>query len=395
MSEQTAETMGKTRGRDRIAELLPVIDFLDATVRYRVQAIESGRKPSEHFPDLNAARCQRRVYAARGLSLASVAKVKLELPPEPAIPDLARLLALVERSHDIRRQIDHEIGKTEAELKKARDGLQGDIDTLKDATLYAAAGYAETPHFRAERALLLEGQARRRLLAKWVGGNWTHLQHQIPQLHELDLEFKLLMQAVNHNLDRTNSTRVWAQNAMVLRLNTRYATLRDLSVQLAEQEGDQKRAEEVVAAKVQTAIDQAGGREVVAKAVRDALITTNAWLEASPDWPTISTADQRIRAIRDQADKLEAGSTLRANLEQDIAVLVEKVTPLRAAIESKRLEDVETLLSAALLGNEAARAQLEAIATQTPRAFADGFATAIAAAKFERSVLAELARVLK
>src|SRR6516162_2527519 len=63
MSEQTAETMGKTRGRDRIAELLPVIDFLDATVRYRVQAIESGRKPSEHFPDLNAARCQRRVYA--------------------------------------------------------------------------------------------------------------------------------------------------------------------------------------------------------------------------------------------------------------------------------------------------------------------------------------------
>jgi hypothetical protein len=392
LSPEAAKLMGKANGPALIAELIPVVQFFDKLTRYRWEAIRAGERPSLHSGELNSALQRRRIYAARAASLAAVAKLKLELEPATEIPDI-RLLMQAEGARDVTGHLASQAAKTRQELEQAKAALRADTDTLTSAALYREAGYLETAHWREERALLARAQEHRRLLAKFLGGTWADLQRRTPSMIEAEIEFKILLTEVSR-LDRVHRPRRWSQDAMVDRINAHVLKVRELSDRLVIEEGSHKQVRELVGRKVREAIEQAGGRQAVLDAIRQASIASETWLEVHPDWPLVITAEKRLDALSEQIGKLDPGSPLHTSFVQEGDELRARCDAMRAAIAAKRLEDIGVLLDSAAEGVEMARAGIEAIATQTPQAFNSEFVTSIATAKDHRILLAEFSRMV-
>lgn len=194
---------------------------------------------------------------------------------------------------------------------------------------------------------------------------------------------------------------LWHQDAWLTEYSKQVARKNALAARRAAIEGDKARTTEVVSQRCQQANSAAGGPALVAGSIVAAeVLAADFPLPLQPWINTVATLEGELGKVTDAFNRLALaiGDSLNPPASQ---ALRKQQADKTAALESARTELRQhhqrlaaELVQAASEGQEAARARIEQLTVKQPMAFPDGFAAAIAAARFDQAVLAELQAAL-
>jgi hypothetical protein len=242
------------------------------------------------------------------------------------------------------------------------------------------------------------------------GGNWLHVMHQ----RILDS-----LQVVMNRFGSASGQipfRAWADAQRTLQVaqlpNYAHPTrgpmelvidgaahaLREharCSAKLAALERNSKRSVEVVAQRVQAAIESAGRERVVSGCMAAELLSNQISAALTAKAQARKAAEDELRKHEEKLARFldlgitgEVTANTRANLEA-VSIAVQAV---RADFDREHRKLVEGLIDAAQGGGEEARAVIEALAQRQPDMFGSVFLHDIANARFDRAILLETAQ---
>jgi hypothetical protein len=184
---------------------------------------------------------------------------------------------------------------------------------------------------------------------------------------------------------------VLPQDGVLERLNAWCSRRREIQARVSALEGDLQRATQLVSTLVKKAVNDAGGFDAVVTGT----IAADALTSPQPTW---AAATAEHAAAEASLRKLEA-----AGVKEGPAYTAAQARSKEAAaqLDSAKGEDVAKrravalgIVEDALAGTEKGRARLESLANSAPSAFARGFASAIAAARYDVAVIVQLSEAL-
>ncbi len=355
--EDALEILARCRNKAAVKELEAAIAVLDGAVKTRFQGLGNLKSIRSAFQGLTDVLDRRRAYLSRLAGLRRALKMPAsKLPDTPVLPNLVNVGDHDTRPGDLQRHIASQV----AIARKALTEVDRDI-----ATWEAIASQDE--RYFAERVSLDPHPLPSKEEQQKLGGAGQ----------------------VAYNNRRLSLQRMWPQDAVMERL-VKYATIRrELIGRIAALEADAAASTTLVARKVKAAVDQAGGESAVILASVAADAVTN----LIP--PSIVRTLEAMKAETESAlSRLaSAGVTSGPAVDQAKAKLADVVGQLATAQQEscdRRRAVGAAIVERAIAGDEAARAQLERLATQYPVAFAPGFLSAIAAARWDHAAFAEI-----
>ncbi len=381
-SPEALAMLAKHHGRLALDEMAGAVRTLDGVVKERIQAMQRGGAPKDHLPVILDAGRRRAVYAGHHAALVRILKVKAALPDAPTVPPLVLVLGHAEGAGDVRAQV----AKAIASVKKDLATCNADINALTQ-TMGDPDGWAGLARPMGNR---VRDMAQRALVA--VAGV-ADLQQQCPGL---DLWVRSARDLAGNMKDLP--TMPWPgrhpADFALDRLTTLLRQRAELQARLTALEADTAQAQAVVASRVQSAVEAAGGIDAVVDGLADALVVSGRWLEAHADFPTLARIQAERAGVAKTLGQLRDGGPMAKNLQSQAQTLDTQTSELRGRIDSQRRAEVTALVESACRGDEDARKAVEDMAAGNPLAFVPRFPAAIAAAEFSRAVLTELAVVL-
>ena len=173
-------------------------------------------------------------------------------------------------------------------------------------------------------------------------------------------------------------------DTLLARVSTLLRRQAETTGHIEQLEQDRKAVTELVASRVQQALEAAGGKSDVTAAVHSAL----ALRDAMPVRPAeLDQVEEDLRRLEmGGADAAAIHGVLKARQEELTAELAAQADLGRQSRKTRAV----ALVRQAISGCEGGRQELERLATVVPRAFPPGFGEGITAARFDRAVIAEL-----
>ena len=343
------EVLAKARGKAAVVEAEAAVQALDADLRARFRQLTDLRSIRLVAMGVRDIIERRRIYAARAAGLRRALKLGAsKIPPSPVLPDLGRLGDHDTRPGDLQRHIA-------SQLELAKKGLaivESEIKTWE-------AIVADDGQYSLQRMSLEPVPTK---------------QGERPSEHTKRIEAY---------------RRCWPQDACLERLVRSVGDRRKLLGRIAALEADATNAMALVARLVKAAVDQAGGSSAVIMAAIAADACTNL---SSPSNIRALEAEKASReaALARLADAGVAEGPAVDRAHAELADIATQLAVARQESIDRRRAVASATVERALLGDEAARAQLERLATDYPIAFAGGFASAMSAARWDHAAFAEV-----
>jgi len=350
-SDEALEVYARARGR-------LAIDETDGQIRHVVGLLKDSHIAMNHpatfragLKDAVGIQSDYREYVDRARRLAKLLKVKYTPPALPEMPTAALLMDRADcTGGPVRQQIAAALENQRAELARCESDIQ-----RKTRVFDSSAAITEAGQIRPSESFVFWG-SRQSVITKGAVEGWA------PDLCIRDLD------------------EAFAERQRIS----------DQGVALAQ---DGTKAASVVAGRILSAVEQAGGVGDVIEMLRDALREDGKWLESSADWPAVVAMEQRLAKLDRSLLTARSGSPLATSLQGEREVLAKEVEALREKIDQQRRGEICALLNLALTGDEQARAAIESVAEHT-RAFPPGFYQAVQDASFDHIVISELSHVL-
>ncbi len=133
--------------------------------------------------------------------------------------------------------------------------------------------------------------------------------------------------------------------------------------------------------RVGRAIAAAGGPERLIGALREAAMARGAHWPADPEGEELEAAGVILADLDARLGRLEPGGPLAAALGAERAGALAELAAARSGAEVRLVAGYARIVAGAAAGDEPSRAMIEVLAVAEPRAFAPGFAAALAAAR--------------
>lgn len=362
------ELLAKARGKAAVDEVEHAVAVLDADLKSRfkhqIRNLRSIRVACKGVIDLVE---RRRIYAGRAAALRKIlAMPKGKLPPAPVFPDLTTLKDDV-RPGDLQRHIASQIAIAKEQLAA--------ID--RDIALWTGIAAVDARYEKERMSLESVPMPRSEKAGPRLLG------HQgVPAGDEKE-------NASTYASRMAANRRLWPQDSILERLVIHAARRRELLGRIAALEADATSSAALVARKVKLAVRQAGGESAVILAA----VAADAVSNLTP--PSNVQALEAMKAETEAALSRLSSAGVTEGRAADLAkakladVVAQLATAKQESIDRRRAVAAATV-ERAVEGDENARAQLERLATAYPVAFAPGFASAIASARWDHAAFAEI-----
>ena len=397
-TQDALEALARHRGALAIAgELEAAIALLRTVVLDRHKLLDSVDAIREHVPFILDATTRRATYIARHELLVR-GKFRVKEADFPALPVLSHLARLTSQhgvvAHELRVLVAAKAKALEAELAAADRGL-AELGTIAAGNFAWSGSLAwPPPSLTAELLPFLGGGDNQTNRLKLTGAWPTDVRIIAQAIDRIAFHDGRFIARVSHH-------REWAQDGWIRAWMLRTAERKVVACRLASLEADRGKTTEVVSQRCQQAIEAAGGVDAITGSIVGAeAISGDFPLVLRPWLNTVATLEGELAAITTDWDKLALalGSCLNQpaadNLRARQAAAAARLEAARVELRQHHQRLAGELVTAACEGAENARARIEALTIACPQAFPDGFAAAIAAARFDQAVLAELAAAL-
>jgi hypothetical protein len=377
-SFEALQLLADWRREAAVYELDGAITVLGEQLTLSRQSILRG-----HSKDLDLVQdliCRRNIYYQRRGTLSQLLGLTAFEVPDETVQDSLRLLSLESRSGLLLDDISNMVQVKTRELA----GVEAEIESV---AVIAQADQHYSTQGNDPIGPWLQQQIEQ------AGGALRRLRRfLLPKLAEAasieigNLVFEAESLAVLFNSRRNEIRRYrWQQDSVIEWLDGILSRRQQITDLLTLLNADKARLHALVAERVQAAVTEAGRKNVVI-----AIISSLALAGAE----SASQLAQELDQCESELRRL-TGAGIKSGPAWD--ALDAKQTQLRNAAAQQK-EDVvkrkaraaESLLKSALAGTESARAEMEQLCRTVPAAWPAGFADAIADARADRALLAEL-----
>lgn len=346
----------EARGKDRlIADLTGGLRWCDRLIREALQALQSPHGRAEAIRRLARLTADRSLYGERLLALGGDPPAEVPIPlalirhlgPSDPVPEIAR-------SMQARRV---ELDDIDRQLK-----VLGQV-AADDASYFAAS---IPPGDRIGEAL---AECRERLRLAMGPQAWDYIRSA--------REWSKIRESTPYP-ERGCQDNLLSQISDLLRRRL------EATEQLAGLEQDKATVIALVAARVKSAVEGAGGASALTAAVHSAMTLIEG----------VSVRPAELDLVEQDLARLAAGGVTEGDAVEALSArqheLLQEAESARADSARARKAGAVELVRESLAGTESARAELERLARQVPRAFPPGFGDRLAGARFDLAVIAEL-----
>lgn len=353
--------LARCRGKDAVKEAESALPVLDSLIKGSFRNLTGLKSIRTAFNGVKDLLDRRRIYAARIAALRrALGMPSTKIPDTPQLPHLATMADHETRPGDLARHIAQQIEINKKSLAEVERNIATWEGIAKDDERYSKEVMSLEP-------LVLPSREERQRLGR--AGETAHA-----------------IKAVGRQ-------RLWSPDAVLERL-VKFATeRREIVGRIAALEADAAASTALVARKVQSAIDQAGGPAAVTLAAVGADAMSNLADPSNVRELLAQQAEAEAALRRLTSAGVEKGSAAEM-VRTKLADIGRQLTTAAKDTADRRRATMAAIIERASAGEEAARARLELLATQVPLAFPTGFAGAIAAARWDISAFGEIVSTL-